>query len=82
MKKLAITLKSFEIEFQPFIEEISAKEGVIRQCADAATMDRVKSTDMVPHNTHNWAESNASIHTDIEGDLANILSELKPLNGW
>ena len=43
MTKLAITLKSFEIEFQPFIEEINAKEGVIRQCADAATMDRVKS---------------------------------------
>ena len=51
MKKLAITLKSFEIEFQPCIEEINTKEGVIRQCAEAATMDRVKS--MAPHNTDN-----------------------------
>ena len=77
MKKLAITLKSFETEFQPFIEEINAREGVIRQCADAATMDRVKR--MVPHNAHNWANSNTRIHTDIEGVLEDILSELKPL---
>ena len=48
MKKFATTLKSFEIEFQPFVEEINAKEGAIRQCADAATMDRIRS--MVPHN--------------------------------
>ena len=71
MKKLAITLKTFEIEFQPFIEEINAKEGVIRQCADAATMDRIRS--MVSHNKH------------IEGVLEDIISELKPLailNGW
>ena len=84
MKKLAITLKTFEIEFQPFIEEINAKEGVIRQCADAATMDRVKSK-WTGLKVNNWAESNASIHTDIEGVLEDILSELKPLailNGW
>ena len=84
MKKFAITLNSFAIEFQPFIEEINAKEGVIRQCADAATMDRVKG--LVPHNTHNWANSNAAVHTsDIEGILEGIVSELKPLailNGW
>ena len=65
MRKLAITLKSFEIEFQPFIEEINAKEGVIRQCADAATMDRIRS--MVSHNKY------------IEGVLEDIISELKPL---
>ena len=59
MKKIAITLKSFEIEFQPFIEEINTKEGIIRQCADAATMDRVRS--MVPHNKHSWAKSNIRI---------------------
>ena len=53
MKKFAITLKSFEIEFQPLIEEINAKEGVIRQYADAATMDRVRS--MVPNAKHSWA---------------------------
>ena len=71
MKKLGITLKSFEIEFQPFIEEINAKEGVIRQCADAATMDRIRS--MASHNKH------------IEDVLDDIIVELKPLsilNGW
>ena len=81
MKKLAITLKSFEIEFQPFIEDINAKEGVIRQFADAANMDRVRS--MVPNNKHSWAKSNKD--TDIEGIVQDIISELKPLamlNGW
>ena len=44
MEKIASTLKSFDIEFQPFIEEINAKEAAIRECADAATMERVRST--------------------------------------
>ena len=39
MKKI---LKSFDIEFQPFIEEINVKEGVIQKFADAATMKRVR----------------------------------------
>ena len=43
IKKLASALKSFDIEFQPFIDEINAKEGVIRECADAATMERIRS---------------------------------------
>ena len=42
-KKLSITFKSFGIEFQPFIQEINAKEDVIRELADAATMERVRS---------------------------------------
>ena len=45
--KFGIALKSFDIEFQPFIEEIDAKEKAIREIADAATMERVKS--MVLH---------------------------------
>ena len=40
MKKIT---NVFDIEFQPFIDEINVKEGVIRECADAATMERVKS---------------------------------------
>jgi len=43
IKRFASTLKSFDIEFQPFIEEINAKEGIIRELADAATMERIKS---------------------------------------
>ena len=40
---MAIILKPFDTEFQPFIEEINAKESVIRECADAATMERIRS---------------------------------------
>ena len=43
MENVTKVLKSFDIEFQPFIEEINAKEGVIREYADAATMERVRS---------------------------------------
>lgn len=46
MEKIAITLRSFDVEFQPFIEEINAKEGVIREYADVTTMERVKSTSL------------------------------------
>ena len=70
-KKLATALKSFAIEFQPLIEEINAKEVVVRQCADAATMDRIRS--MASHNKH------------IEGVLEDIIKELKSLDilkGW
>ena len=40
MKKLL----PFDIEFQPFIEEIDAKVAVIREYADAATMEGIKGT--------------------------------------
>ena len=43
MKKFTSKLKPFDVEFQPFVEEISAKEGVIRRHADAATMERMRS---------------------------------------
>lgn len=35
-------LKPFDIEFQPFIDEINAKERAIQECGDFATMERVK----------------------------------------
>lgn len=44
------TLKSFEVEFLPFIEEISAKEKVIREYADVATMEKTRS--MLPSFFH------------------------------
>ena len=54
MKKFANSLKSFDIEFQPFIEEINAKEGAIREYADAATMEKIQSMilyrDIIEHN--------------------------------
>lgn len=39
MEKFGTTLKSFDIEFQPFVNEIKEKERIIREYADAATMD-------------------------------------------
>ena len=41
--KFVNALHSFDVEFQPFIEEINAKECVIREFADAATMERIRS---------------------------------------
>ena len=40
--KILSLVKPFDIEFGPFIDEINAKEKVIRDCADSATMDRIK----------------------------------------
>ena len=43
MKKFVSALKSFDIEFQPFVNEIKEKERIIREYADAATMERIRS---------------------------------------
>ena len=43
VKKLANMLQLFDLEFQPFIQEIDAKEEVIREFAGAATMKRIGS---------------------------------------
>ena len=42
LQKLANILQPFDIEFPPFIEEMDTKVAVIRECADAATMERIK----------------------------------------
>ena len=44
MKKFTSTLKSFNIEFQPLMEEMNIKEEVISKCASATTMDRIRGT--------------------------------------
>ena len=44
MKKIANLLKPFDTEFKPCIEEIDAKEKVRLKYADAATMERIRST--------------------------------------
>lgn len=41
--RFAMTLKSFDVEFRPFIEEINKKDKVIREFADAATMEHIRS---------------------------------------
>ena len=35
-------LKPFAIEFQPFIDDITRKEKTVQECADMATMERVR----------------------------------------
>ena len=49
MKKFKSTLKSFNIEFQPLIEEMNTQEEVILKCASAATMDRIRGTILSIH---------------------------------
>ena len=44
MKKLTNILKPFDVEFQPFIQEIDTREAVIQRYADAATMGRIRGT--------------------------------------
>ena len=44
MKKIACTLESFKIRFQPLIDEINTKEEVISKCAGAANMQRIRGT--------------------------------------
>ena len=40
--KIQNMLKPFDVEFGPLISEIDAKEKLIRECADSATMVRIK----------------------------------------
>ena len=42
MKKLTHLFKPLDFEFQPFIDEIDAKEILIQKYADATTMLRIK----------------------------------------
>jgi len=36
-------LKPFAVEFQPFIDDITGKEKNVQECADMATMERIRS---------------------------------------
>ena len=44
-KKIGLALKSFDMdmEFRPFVNEINEKERIIREYADAVTMERIRS---------------------------------------
>lgn len=77
IEKFAITLKSFDIEVQPFIEEIDAKEGVIRECTDATTMERIRSMPFVYVFDTNLIHNCLDIGVFL---IKDITSELKPLN--
>lgn len=57
MKKVGNTFKPFDIEFGPFIEEINAREKVIRECADGATMERIKSKYIADHTRFQYSMS-------------------------
>ena len=65
MKKFTSTLKSFNIEFQPLIEELNTKEEVISKCASAATMDRIRGTILwIYVIEYDSTDSNPSAHRD------------------
>ena len=43
LKQLVNMLKPFAIRMQPFIDQIAMKEEAIRDCADRATMENIRS---------------------------------------
>ena len=60
MKKFTSTLKSFNTEFQPLIEEMKTKEEVILKCASAATMHCIRG--MILHGFgYDSTDSKASV---------------------
>ena len=59
IQKIQNVLKPFEIEFGPLIAEIDAKEKVIRDCADNATMVRIKGE---------YPTNSSPMHTVHKGD--------------
>ena len=65
VKKLANIFQPFDLEFQPYIKEIDAKEGVIRELAGAATMRRIGSMYSYMVFGYNRAKSNKCIQTWI-----------------
>ena len=55
-------LQPFDLEFQPFINEIDAKEVAIREYADAVTMKRIRGKYKFIHAVGNdGAKSNTCI---------------------
>jgi len=84
MKKLAITLKSFDVELQPLIEEIGAREGVIRGYADAATMETSKNIegvlgDFIDESKSFFEDikSGANKSADITSKMLELLTQLE-----
>ncbi|RPB25175.1 hypothetical protein L211DRAFT_848057 [Terfezia boudieri ATCC MYA-4762] len=66
--------KPFAVEFQPFIDDISRKEKTVQECADMATMDRIR----------DGRESSETI-TVMENLLRDMRADMEPLlqlNEW
>ena len=59
MKRFTGTSKSFNIEFQPLIEEMNTKEEVVSKCASLATMDKIRG--MILHVLDTIPSTKASI---------------------
>ena len=80
IKKLANILQPFDLEFQPFIKEIDAKEEVIREFAGAATMKRIGSMYSSIHGMlFRYIRVKSHTYTDIDHALQDMALELKPL---
>ena len=71
---------TWNIELQPFVDEINTKEGDIAKYAGAATMQRVKGMIFLYCvECNNITKSNADILAEIKGELRDITAQL---NGW
>ena len=77
MKQFSSTLKSFNTEFQPSIDEINEKEEAISKYAGAATMERIKGILYLLHIArHNMGSANFNTNTEIKRTLEDITLQL------
>ena len=82
-------LKPFAITMQPFVDEITMKEGAIRDCADRATMENIRSMYMpkyivTPRASFNKLIANEGVECSenlmqMEDSLDEIRLEMKAL---
>jgi len=77
-------LKPFAIEFQPFLDDITGKERSVQECADMATMERIRGVFVsiwyIPHDTNDGIGSSEKI-VEMENVLIDMRADMKPLNG-
>ena len=77
-------LQPFAIAMQPFINEITMKEGVIRDCADRATMENIRSVYIYSNPLFDKVIANEGIECSesliqMEGSLDEMRLEMKAL---
>jgi len=77
VKKAVNMLKPFAIEFQPFINDITGKEKTIQECADMATMERIRGM-FIYHECLSAAYTEGSIGSSKKiAEMENLLIEMQ-----
>ena len=76
-------LKPFAITMQPFIDEITIKERAIRDCANRATMENIRSVYICSNPLIDKVIANECLKnlTEMDGSLDEIKLELVQLKG-